>query len=127
MTRCLFFLAMFCVSYFFPTQVVAAVQHGVNPEDYIYNCEGTPLFVKVYVEKQVLQNRGSSSFLKLLQEDRNGSFLAVPIKKKQKDKNEDEENEDTWICPICNTKNPEYATFCRNTACPLYRNGLRDW
>jgi hypothetical protein len=130
MVKFLSVLAILCVSFFFSNQAVAGMRYDINPENYIYNHEGTPLFVKVYVGKNALfihQGKESLFLLKLMQKDRNGSFLPVPISKKHKPKKEDDEEEDTWVCPYCETVNSASAGSCTNPDCVLYRTGGRNW
>jgi hypothetical protein len=60
----------------------------------------------------------------MMHEDESGSFLAVPIKKKKKERGD--EDEDDWECPICGTLNPAYRNTCQNSDCPLNRKGIRE-
>jgi hypothetical protein len=118
---------------------VSADSYGnFNPKNYVYDDEGSPVFVRVYVNDSTTESsnrnrKAASLFLKeegaqildlMLQEDQKGSFLAIPLKKKkQKDDNEDES---TWECPMCGRENPAYRNTCQFSDCPLNRKGIRE-
>lgn len=113
-------------------------------ENYVYDNYGNPLFVKVYVtrcdEDASNSNKPSPAlkfikknrfFSQMLQKDRHGRFLAVPLQKK-KNKNKDEDDDDPyqergWVCPYCDTYNDQSRNVCSNKNCPLYRRPGRDW
>ncbi len=112
-----------------------------NPENYVYDNHGNPIFVKVYVslyEEDDHVNAKNSSlalqfikknhfFSQMLQKDHRGKFLAVPLqKKKSKDKDKDEYEDDPyqekgWICPYCDHYNKNKHNTCQNKKCVLYR------
>lgn len=104
-----------------------------DPKNYVYNDEGSPLFVKVYIEIPKISYRETSveafdlqkkikPFFNLMQNDDRGSFIVIPIKT-AKDRDED----DYWECPLCGTENPATRNTCTNPDCPLYRKKGRDW
>ncbi|MBS0607602.1 MAG: hypothetical protein KF898_05125 [Parachlamydiales bacterium] len=112
---------------------------GTDFQNYVYDDQGNPLFVKVYVPASKMELWKSSDKINLLsaegqkiqilrrivQEDGRGGFLVVPIKKKRSKDDDDEES--TWECPYCLTVNPSNRHACSNPECPLYRKGGRDW
>lgn len=117
-----------------------------NPKNYVYNDEGYPLFVKIYVEgpenspshaeKAVYApplKEKTISFFNLMQKDDRGSFIVIPIKNKKKKSDEEEKEEDYdhdekyWKCPYCDTENPASRNSCQNKKCCLHRKTGRDW
>ena len=67
------------------------------------------MFVKVYTHNTDALN--VRSFLTLLtQEEEIGHFLAIPVKKKRSD-----DEEDKWTCPYCGTDNPASRNTCANS------------
>lgn len=132
--RSLFYLLLFILAFCHLNSASATCSHRFDPKCYLYNEEGYPLFVKVYVEPSLQsihsdsssRGEGKAQFLTLMtQNDRDGAFIVVPIKKK-KSRNDDEE-EDTWQCPYCDTINEASRNTCKNPECILYRKPGRDW
>jgi hypothetical protein len=130
------FRLIVCLALFGLDQVSAAEDDIYNPKNYVYDDEGNPLFVKVYLRNPKAERRNQNKkhfFSKendmqilnlMMQEDLRGNFIAIPIKKK---KNDDDEDESNWGCPYCHTINPSSRNSCSNKDCPLYRKGWRDW
>ncbi len=130
-----FFSLLLSVSFFFNAiNASAAENNEFNPKNYVYNNEGEPLFVKVYIESSnrninadslSLQKEGLHILNLMMQEDRKGSFLVIPIKKKKSKSDDDDES--TWICPYCDTENEASRNTCQNPQCVLHRKAGRDW
>jgi hypothetical protein len=129
-------LIFVCLFTFLFLDHLAAHEHCADlSENYVYDHHGNPLFVKVYVtrydEEASNSNKPSPAlkfikknhfFSQMLQKDRHGRFLAVPLqKKKNKNKDEDDDNpyqEQSWICPYCDTYNDQSRNVCSNKSCP---------
>jgi hypothetical protein len=91
-----------------------------NPKNYVYDYEGAPLFVKIYLGDQNFESeypqrkrtphssieKELQFFTSMMQTDSQGSFLAVPIQKKKKKDTDNDES--TWVCPYCDTENPAF-------------------
>ena len=123
------FLILF--AFIFSANISARQINEYNSKNYIYNHQGNRISIKVYVdfstEKALHYTAPSSQILqKMLHEDEQGSFLAIPIKKKHKSEDEDDDN-DEWECPYCGTINSADQNTCSNRKCPLYRAKGRDW
>jgi hypothetical protein len=112
-----------------------------NPKNYIYDDNGHPIFIKIYIETLKTSSSGENEYavshslqkggLQMLnlmtQNDHRGGYIAIPIKKKNKNKNDDDDkDENVWICPICERENPAYRNTCQWTDCPLNRKGMRE-
>ncbi len=103
----------------------------VNVSNYLYDHDGNPSFVKVYLnewdESNIGKNEGflavnkvvRARFHLLLQKDGKGSYMAIPLQKKGKDKDKDKDEDDYWICPHCGRKNKETDNYCRTWGCPF--------
>lgn len=113
---------------FFSASASAHERHLFNPKNYVYDDEGNPLFVKIYVDSQKLemfhaQKNGSANVTHFVNlNDAAGTYLIVPIHKKKRP-----DDDDSWTCPYCGTENPAYRNTCSNPSCVLYRKGGRDW
>ena len=134
MTKCFCFL-MLILAYFSSVQASTGGWDGyVNPKSYIYDDEGNPVFVKVYVESSKCHRNADSPRLSekeqilnlMIQEDKAGSFWAIPIKKKKSKEKEDDTEESTWECPMCGRTNPASRNTCQYSDCPLNRKGIRE-
>lgn len=89
-------------------------------QNYVYDNEGNPLFVKVYLQKNLSSNR--HPFVNsMIQDDHRGSFLAVPLKKKKSNDDDDDKDESTWECPYCGAINPASRNTCQTKGCVLHR------
>src|SRR5512135_2812216 len=75
-----------------------------NPKNYVYDDNGTPIFIKIYIDSpkvdRLHQNESSAPLFSLpggdmqilnlmTQNDQRGSFIVIPIKKK-KSKDDDD-------------------------------------
>jgi hypothetical protein len=133
-----FFSLLVSVFIFFSSTYASADRNNdFNLKNYVYDDEGVPLFIKLYIKasKTESSDRNKSVvplFLAeesvqilnlMMQEDQLGSFLAIPIKKKK----EKEDDESTWECPICGRTNPASRSTCQYSDCPLNRKGIREW
>lgn len=132
--KTIFFLLAMMLSYF-GALLAAHEDNHFNPKNYVYDDEGNPLFVKIYIESVLTEKKSSSPsaleqklhFLSsMMQNDSIGNFLAVPIEKKKKKQDNDDE-ESTWTCPFCGTETPARKSACSNKDCILYRTPPRDW
>ncbi len=121
---------------FFNVQASATELNSFNPKNYVYDEEGNPLFVKVYLgsanqhrNEKVLSSPANGLVIlkRMAQEDKEGSFIAVPIYKKKKNNEDENDDESNWECPYCYTINPASRNTCKNPDCPLHRKGGRDW
>src|SRR5579872_7119646 len=102
----------------------------VDTTDYLYDDEGCPSFVKVYLNEEIENDFYEdeefltankvilSTFRMLMQRDRKGSYLAIPLQKKGKDKDKDKDEEDYWTCPHCGRKNRATDNNCKTWGCP---------
>lgn len=121
------FLSSFCSNF------ISA--HECDPKNYVYDDEGHPLFVKVYLETTkdnlfdskktayAFSSKENANFIfTLMQKDSGGSFIAVPIRKKT-----DSDDDDYWQCPYCGAENSASRNTCSNPDCLLYRKKGRNW
>lgn len=133
------FCLMVVFTVFCTARVSSAEIDTFNPKNYVYDDEGNPLFVKVYLKARAesLSQSGRAvsipsqendiQILKLMmQEDQRGSFLVIPIKKKKSNDDEDKD-ESNWECPYCHKINPASRNSCSNPECPLNRKAWKDW
>lgn len=120
---------------------IHASANGIDDFDlknYVYDDEGAPVFIKIYIEspKTESSNRNKSTnrlfpqhndFQQILnritQEDQRGSYIVVPITKKKKIKEDDDDDKDesTWQCPYCNRVNKASSNYCETPGCVLHR------
>lgn len=133
---CMMFVGCFGVSYSF-----SAEAKSFDVKNYVYDDEGNPLFIKVYCkccgEKSSHSHKKSGLpssqenklgiLSKMLQKDQKGSFLVIPIKKKKKNKDDDNPFEKYWECPYCQTLNPVYQAYCSNKNCTIYEEPWKGW
>jgi hypothetical protein len=124
------FLILMCACFCMSFEAIG-LTNEFDSKNYVYDDEGNPRFVKVYLNNQTCdtsnQKRENSSstlqeignlFINLfIQEDPRGVFIAIPIR------NRDRDDDDYWQCPYCDTINPASRNSCRNPCCPLYRKG----
>ncbi len=142
MKKFLYSLIALCVSF---CSLNASIDdnYNFNPKNYIYDDNGNPVFVKVYIDHLkpqssdqnlegiscAVQNTGLQTLNLMTQYDERGSYLAIPIKSKKKKNNDDDEDdkkEKYWKCPYCGTENPPERNTCSNSNCVLHRKGVRE-
>jgi hypothetical protein len=105
-----------------------------NLKNYVYDDEGNPVFVKVYIKSpkaKFSDQDWSDSFSQqdslphllnlMTQDDQGGSYLVVPIKKKKDKDDDDDKDESVWECPYCGTINESFRNTCKKKGCVLYR------
>ncbi len=107
-------------------------------KNYVYDDEGTPVFIKIYIKspKTESSNENKSGtplfqeqddlqqiLSRMAQDDQRGSYIVVPITKKKKIKDDDDEDKDesTWECPYCGQINRASSDYCERRGCVLYR------
>jgi hypothetical protein len=138
------FYSLIAVLTFFSSIYVSANEiEGFDLKNYVYDDEGNPVFIKVYIKSiKPLKTKFSNqdwndlplqqdSWQQLMnqvsQEDQRGTYLIIPIKKKKGKDADDDKDESNWECPYCGTDNPATRNTCSNRECPLYRRAGRDW
>lgn len=128
MRTTVFLLIAACV--FCCTMKVSAHEEHYNLKNYVYDDEGNPVFVKIYIPFEDHQENVCAAkachMLQAQQRDKSGSYIVVPIRKKKKSE-EDDDDENTWECPYCGIVNPASRNVCSNSDCVLYRKWPRDW
>lgn len=135
MKRKIYALAAILI-FFCSIHVSASGVDDFNPKNYVYDDNGTPLFVKVYIKAPKTgfsQQSESASLLvssqnadmrilnSIVQDDQRGSFIVIPIKKKKYQVDDEERNESVWECPYCGTINESFRNTCKKKGCVLYR------
>ncbi|MGC1877931.1 MAG: hypothetical protein WA347_03265 [Rhabdochlamydiaceae bacterium] len=138
-----FFYPLITVFIFFCS--ICALANGTddfNLKNYVYDEEGNPVFIKIYIETSKTESshrsKNASSFFPLqneaglqisnpmMQDDQRGSYIVIPIKKKKNKNDDDDQEESTWTCPICGRDNPASRNTCQYGDCPLHRKGIRE-
>jgi len=100
-----------------------------NFKNYIYDDDGNPVFIKIYIKSstEILeQNKANTLPLQQLinrmaQDDQRGSYIVIPIKKKKHKEEDDDKDESTWECPYCGRTNKASSHYCETKDCVLHR------
>jgi len=110
--------------------------HNFNPKNYVYDDEGNPVFIKIYIQSSTVnspnQNKGRTHqeqddliqiLNRMTQHDQRGGYVVVPIKKKKShdDDDDDDKDESTWECPYCHRTNKASDNYCQTKDCVLHR------
>lgn len=129
------FYPLITVFIFFSSIHASAGIDDFNSKNYVYDDEGNPIFIKIYIEshKEKCSNRNNSgthffpqqdglqlTLNRMTQDDQRGSYIVIPIKRK-KDNDDDDKDESTWECPYCHRENKASSNRCGTKGCVLNR------